>query len=513
MPPRRTSRIYTRTRGGAPRFYGDFRDFSDVGGSREPLVPEGSTVATADPDVAAKLATERVQQLEEARRNRTLLGIRRVESLASYAAKHMITKAREGQADPGWLATTEKHLAAAIEFFNELTPRVNPHLGSEAGAERDLTSIGVGHIKAYRQWLAQRPSQRGEGVISGGTQRHYLNALGNLFAAAIEEEIYEKANPVHALSNKPIGDDNEAEWLEVWEAALLIESARTYPYHSPADTLGLRLGRTIVEAFGPGEEGIAEFARKMAARGKTAATPKRIGAYLEGKRVPAATWSAAAAEVLGIEEEWLGRGDGPQGPERPDPVIYPLLCTWLLTGGRMSEVTGLELDDVSFTRRTVSIRPNEWRRLKTRQSRRVVPLWPQLAEVLKRYIDEERPKDATLLFPSPRLLAKGKEGMIRDPRAALDTIAARVGWKAGEIRTKMFRHTYISTRLQTLDRGAPVQPWTVAREVGHQDFDMINRIYGHLQQVRHRSEAVEYRIEHFEELEEVRRRLRPLRAA
>ena len=30
------------------------------------------------------------------------------------------------------------------------------------------------------------------------------------------------------------------------------------------------------------------------------------------------------------------------------PFAYPLLATFLLTGGRRSEVLGLELDDVSF---------------------------------------------------------------------------------------------------------------------------------------------------------------------
>ena len=59
----------------------------------------------------------------------------------------------------------------------------------------------------------------------------------------------------------------------------------------------------------------------------------------------------------------------------------------------------------------------------------------------------------------------------------------------------MFRHTYITARLQTLDRGAPVSSWTVAREVGHSSTDMIEETYGHLGQVRHRSDVVEYRAE------------------
>jgi integrase len=77
----------------------------------------------------------------------------------------------------------------------------------------------------------------------------------------------------------------------------------------------------------------------------------------------------------------------------------------------------------------------------------------------------------------------------------LDAVAERAGWKAGEIRSKMFRHTYCAARLQTLDNGAPVSPYTVARELGHGGDSLVKRIYGHLGEVRHRSENVEYRVE------------------
>ena len=37
--------------------------------------------------------------------------------------------------------------------------------------------------------------------------------------------------------------------------------------------------------------------------------------------------------------------------------------------------------------------------------------------------------------------------------------------------------------------------YTVAREMGHGGEAMVRRVYGHLGQVRHRAQAVEYRIE------------------
>jgi hypothetical protein len=78
--------------------------------------------------------------------------------------------------------------------------------------------------------------------------------------------------------------------------------------------------------------------------------------------------------------------------------------------------------------------------------------------------------------------------------------AARRGGRSGrmepgEIRSKMFRHTHCAARLQTIDQGTPVTTYTVAREMGHGGEAMVRKVYGHLGQVRHRAEAVEYRVE------------------
>ena len=173
----------------------------------------------------------------------------------------------------------------------------------------------------------------------------------------------------------------------------------------------------------------------------------------------------------------------------PTRYAEPLIATFLLTGGRVGEVLGLEVDDISFDRKTVTFRPNAWRRLKTKRSHRTIPLWPQLEEILRSYVfDLDRPP-GRLLFPAE------DGGMRRDIRGLLDRLGERAGWKAGEIRAKMFRHTYCAARLQTLDHGAPVSVYTVARELGHGSTAMVEKVYSHLGTMRHRSEVVEYRIE------------------
>jgi hypothetical protein len=103
-----------------------------------------------------------------------------------------------------------------------------------------------------------------------------------------------------------------------------------------------------------------------------------------------------------------------------------------------------------------------------------------------------RPSGGTLLFPSET------GGMLKDWRKVLDAVAKRAGWKVGEIRSKRFRHTYCAARLQTLDGGAPISVFTVARELGHSSTDMVEKVYSHLGTIRHRSDAVEYRVEQHE---------------
>jgi integrase len=205
-----------------------------------------------------------------------------------------------------------------------------------------------------------------------------------------------------------------------------------------------------------------------------------------------APWLQAHDCALFLEAARLFRPEQPKGGRKPMPFAYPLIAALALTGGRVSEVLGLELDDISFERKLVTFRPNEWRRLKTATSHRSVPLWPQLAKILAPYVASRRVAGGRLLFPSHRT---GEETMLTDFRKVLDAVAGTAEWKAGEIRGKMFRHTYCAARLQTLDQGAPVSVYTVARELGHGGDAMVKQVYGHLGDVRQRSAAVEYRVQ------------------
>ncbi len=394
---RKKSRIYWRERGGTRRAYADLRDYADVGGGREALVSEGENLATADETTAQVLLARRLEQLDGTRRGRALHGETQQLTLADFAASHLVAKAESQKFTEHWLEVTETCLDRAIDFF---------------GAERDLASITVADVRRWANRLLATPNGR-KGTMSASSVRHHLSCFSNLYKRARAERVVPSGyDPVGDFDEKPSPRRGEAKWLELPDAALLLEAARTYR-----------------------------------------PTPGKGG--------------------------W-----------RPVPFAYEMIATFLLTGGRESEVLGLEMDDVSLDRGVVTFRPNKWRRLKTAASHRSVPLWPQLREALERYLAEHPP--SRLLFPSYRT---GEEAMLTDFRKLLDAVATRAGWKPGEIRSKVFRHTYCAARLQTVDQGAPVSTYTVACEMGHGGEAMVRRVYGHLGQVRHRSEAVEYRVE------------------
>ena len=220
MPRKRESRIYWRKRGGKSRAYADFRGFADVGGRREPLIPAGARAATVDADIAAELVSVRLRELERKRRNRTLLGVEREATLQAFAAHHLIEKRSAGLVTEGWLGETQKRLQAAVDFF---------------GADTDLAAIHVDSVEEYAAHLRTKDNGRG-GTLSIGTQRHYLNALSNLFRRAQAGRFVPSGfNPVASLMDKPspAPTRNEASWLEVHDAAFFLEAARTYRPRRP----------------------------------------------------------------------------------------------------------------------------------------------------------------------------------------------------------------------------------------------------------------------------------------
>lgn len=163
MPRRRTSRIYTRQRGGVKRYYVDLRD---LGGRQEALIPRGELGATTDPDVARHLADQRVCEVEQRRRSKTLLGIDRDAELAEFAAHHLVEKKRAGRVTDAWLADTEE---AARAGHGVLWHRPTAQLNHSSRRER-VRRLSAGAAERSRRhalrWHRPAPFERVEQSLS-----------------------------------------------------------------------------------------------------------------------------------------------------------------------------------------------------------------------------------------------------------------------------------------------------------------------------------------------------------
>ena len=387
--------------GSKPRAWGDFRF---LGGKREPLCAPGESFATTSEVEAASLYATRLAELstgvpatDNAKRQGTM----------SYAVADYVRHRRAGsKATANWLRQSEIFLGRAVAYF---------------GPDRRLRAISPDDVAGWVVHLRGQDSGRGS-RFSEETIRKHVHALPGLFRRAQRAGWVPLGyDPVAMLEadELPTPAESPNVWLEVHDAAKLIEAART---------------------------------------------------YRPGKNEP------------GMH------------------LAYPVIATFLLTGGRADEVLGLDLNDILFDRKLIAFRPNRWRRGKkgkTTGAERMVPLWPQLEGILRDYLQGphldlrlRRDPGLTLLFPSSET-----GGRIVDIRKMIDRVARRAGLPEGIYRATAFRKTYASARLQTLDHGAPVAPRTVQGELGHRSGDMIEQVYGRLGTVRHRSEVVEYRAE------------------
>src|SRR5256886_3861193 len=206
-------RIYWRERGGTRRAYADLRDYADVGGGREVLIARREKLATTDATTAQVLLARRLEDLDGARRGRTLHGETPGATLADFASAHLVAKAESQKFTEHWLEVTEKCLDRAAEFF---------------GGERDLASITVADVRRWANRLVATPNGR-KGTMSASSVRHHLSCLSNLYKRARAERVVPSGyDPVGDFDEKPSPARGEAKWLEIHDAALLLEAARTY---------------------------------------------------------------------------------------------------------------------------------------------------------------------------------------------------------------------------------------------------------------------------------------------
>ncbi len=164
--------------------------------------------------------------------------------------------------------------------------------------------------------------------------------------------------------------------------------------------------------------------------------------------------------------------------EAADERHYALLLTAVIIAPRRSELLGLRWSNIDFSGRFVHITHQVKKgkltdRLKTRNSRRRVPLPPRLAEVLRRHqtrliVDgPENPLD--LVFPSTT--GTPMQGPNLERRIYKPTLS-RAGLKP--IKFHALRHSFATIRLQQGRSLMDVSAW-----LGHSDVGFTAKTYAH----------------------------------
>ena len=250
---------------------------------------------------------------------------------------------------------------------------------------------------------------------------------------------------------------------------------------------------------------ISELAKTAVAHGLLDTNPVRDVRWKPRvlRKEPAFLQHGEAAALLAAARK-SDESCGPRGAR----FMEPLLASMLVQGLRNEEARGLLRKDIDLEKGVLHVRANRFRTLKRPWHSRVVPLWPQTKEAMERWLFVSQPdaaEDRRERFqPNDPIFPGAKNGIVKDVRQSywkILTTAAIATWRdpdeprAGineDVTFHTLRHTYCAARLQTTDRGAPVQQFTVMREMGHKDFQLIARIYGHIQDDGVRSPEVRF---------------------
>lgn len=226
--------------------------------------------------------------------------------------------------------------------------------------------------------------------------------------------------------------------------------------------------------------------RRAISEGKLPLGGNPVAALLDKPKAPKSETSWLEVDELGLllESARTLMEQERAADRRPAlPCAYELVATFILTGAREDEIRRFQIRHLDFDADIIDI-PGT----KTEGAKRSMPMHPHLREILLPYVE-------SLGRTSGYVFTTTAGEPVGDWRKTLDRIATRAGFAKGRIRTRVFRTSYITHRLACIDHGAPIDPYQVAREVGHASLVMIMKVYGRVQRRRVRMEELAFRVE------------------
>lgn len=138
-----------------------------------------------------------------------------------------------------------------------------------------------------------------------------------------------------------------------------------------------------------------------------------------------------------------------------------IIQTLLDTGMRVTELTGLEMENVNLVQRCLKVHGKG-------SKERIVPIGVTVQKALAKYINRCRPQP---MYPLSNNLFLTRDGMPLTPnriQSIVETYANRAGIKGVRASPHTFRHTFAISYLRN---GGDV--FTLQRILGHETMDMV----------------------------------------
>ena len=168
------------------------------------------------------------------------------------------------------------------------------------------------------------------------------------------------------------------------------------------------------------------------------------------------------------------------GAVRPLPCLYELVATLMLTGAREGEITRLQVRHLDFGSCAIHILDS-----KTGRVARSIPMHSQQREILWPYVQR-------LGRTTGHAFTTTSGEPIYRWLGMFDLIATRAGFLEDQIRTPVFRTSYIIHRLACMDQGVPIDPKKVAREVGYTTPAVKKKVFARVQYGRARMDELAF---------------------
>lgn len=470
------------------RYQANFRPYADVGGGRESLIPEEERYGTKDRETAKELARERLKELKQKRRKQersaqTSSSARNhldsSPTIAYFAYQYLAEKAKTTDVDRKSLDREED----AIEnYLDGIRLRVGDPADIQLHEFRP-TDAGEARAALLNDYISPRTGD----TLSPSSIKQAERAAREMFKyARYYELVPEYFRPVSRVPGSVSAGEGQTDYLETYEVAAFLEALAEPEGLVPPVAYTFALALTGGRRSGVGGLFASDVRED---RQQIQFEENRIRGLKTGLAAERAVplWPQLDVVLRAYQERLPRSGrrllfptEGENGNEK---MIQDMRKRWKTAQRRAGRL--LEQTDELNGQRLWDFR------IRGRSVGEEIPREEFGEDVPESLYGALRSKTiGTVLEDEPEPYAKASK---RERCVIRNTLRAHLDEK--RITPNVFRVTYVSARLQTVDpHGNAVTKEQVREETGHKTSSMIDTVYSRLPNHPQRSELVEFRL-------------------